>query len=132
MNCSLTKLRPCANCGNDHVRLVRNIIDDVPSWYVECIDCGMRTASYDEVCLDGASYSEVMKSIDDAVDCCVSSWNTRVDDCKRCDCRNDLDDDTKRVDNKDMNNKPDYLCMNDVMDSLDKLCDMAHKLCNKQ
>ena len=112
------KLLPCAHCGMSDARTVRVVNHDngIPAWYVECLNCGMRTGEFTEDCANGSDYGTVANATREAIECCVRTWNTRVGN---ADANNDCGDES-----------PDYFGRRDIMNMLDDLCEMVNKCHN--
>lgn len=73
------KLLPCAHCGDTNIKLLRRFHDDNVYWHVECTECGMSTMEYPEDCGGIAcEHATVEEMMDCAIDCAVSTWNSRV------------------------------------------------------
>ena len=123
------KLLPCAHCGSHDVRFVRTITDEhTPAWYIECLDCGIRTSNYTDDCISGSSYDEVIEATNKAIECCVNVWNTRANRStdNADNLRRNPDDDKRKAcntcdDDRCPEDTPDYLGMREVMDDFDRL-----------
>lgn len=99
----ITKLLPCAHCGSDDVRLMREVCTDGSiTWSVSCHDCGVSTCGYPETGYDEkgkleesytpVSYADVLTRMEDAVDTAVTVWNSRADSCTKSSACLDLED----------------------------------------
>ena len=123
------KLIRCSHCGDDVARLVRNIIDGIPCWHVECANCGIRTPDYpEEITVDGidSDYEEVTTAIDDAVECAVMTWNAR-DFTLTPDEACDEDDDDGDADDEPTEKSTGVCWLEEMMNGLNRLCEEVNK-----
>ena len=74
-------LSPCAHCGGKNVHLIREVVNGQVRWYVQCIECGIRTTSYEEDWKGGIVWNNEARDVmKDAITCAVGVWNERVTD----------------------------------------------------
>ena len=74
-------LHPCANCGSTNVALRRTIESDSVFWHAECLKCGMRTPSFEEIGDNNEAVStpnRIVLAMLDAITYVCDVWNKRT------------------------------------------------------
>ena len=109
-------LLPCAHCGSESVRLIRNVVDSAVYWNVECSDCGIRTLPYEED--DVTLHADVRIAMDDAIVCAVEAWNTRPN-AKHCDVPASARTKSMYINARSITNQMNSLC-NELKDCIER------------
>ena len=137
----LLDLKPCAHCGGD-AALFRSHEDGHVCWHIECIDCGVRTMSYEEDFKLQREHdvNETFDNVIDAMDLAIESatvmWNSRDgivathgDDAEASAESSATGDNAEpSATRKDVPHCTGLLsCLNDSIDKLNELCHMAYR-----